>query len=476
MSKKEKKKLKVNFIGKNAYDVTGSSVLIETDDYNILIEYGLHQGNSVSKEYKINVQKPKGLSIKKIDYIFINHLHTDHVGNIPFLYKHGCQAKIIAPKGSRAILEALLKDSAHIMFKDSELLTKQLNRNIDPIYAEIDVNNALKHLIEYETEEKIRINNDIEFCYQPSGHIINSYSLELWITQGNIVKKIVYTSDLGNISVPQFYTNNFKPIKQANLVIGEATYAKKEKKITKKDRIKDTEKIKSVIEQFCGDLKGKVLFPTFSLHRTQTMITVLYDIFKKDENFKTKIIIASPLANTLCDIFINELKGEQRKQFEEVMNWKNVIQVREFQDLEYYLNLDEPMIFLASAGFCQAGYSKAICASLLPHSNNCIVVCGYAMPDTLIWKIKNGTNKYLSIDGIVYKNKCSCVCLKSFSSHMNHDDLLKYYSDFQAEKICIVHSEMNEKIKFCKELQDEISKKNHSSRVICVNKDTSINL
>ena len=27
MSKKEKKKLKVNFIGKNAYDVTGSSVL-----------------------------------------------------------------------------------------------------------------------------------------------------------------------------------------------------------------------------------------------------------------------------------------------------------------------------------------------------------------------------------------------------------------------------------------------------------------
>ena len=29
---------------------------------------------------------------------------------------------------------------------------------------------------------------------------------------------------------------------------------------------------------------------------------------------------------------------------------------------------------------------------------------------------------------------------------MCHDDLLKYYSDFQAEKICIVHSEMDEKI------------------------------
>ena len=47
MSKKKKDKFKVNFIGKNAYDVTGSSVLIELNDYNILLEYGLHQGNSV---------------------------------------------------------------------------------------------------------------------------------------------------------------------------------------------------------------------------------------------------------------------------------------------------------------------------------------------------------------------------------------------------------------------------------------------
>ena len=476
MAKKEKKNIKVSFIGKNASEVTGSSVLIKTDNYNLLIEYGLHQGNSVHKEYKINIQKPKGLTMKKIDYIFINHLHTDHIGNIPFLYKHGCQAKIIAPKGSRNILTALLKDSAHIMLKDSEVLTKQLNRDINPIYSEVDVFNALDNLIEYNVEEKIKLNDEIEFCYQPSGHIINSYSLELWITQNNITKKIVYTSDLGNISVPQFYTNTFKPIKQANIVIGEATYAKKEKRITKKDRIKDIEKIKSVVNQFCGDLKGKILFPTFSLHRTQTMLTVLYDIFKNDENFDTKVVVASPLANSLCDIFLKELDGVQKQQFSEVMQWKNLVRVSEFQDLEYYLASNQSVIFLASAGFCQAGYSKAICASLLPSTNNCIVVCGYAMPDTLIWKIKNGTNKYLTIDGITYKNKCSCVCLKSFSSHMGYEDLLKYYSDFQAEKICIVHAEMNEKIKFCKELQDEISKKNNNSRVICVNKDTSLNL
>ena len=79
MSKKEKRKLKIDFIGKNAYDVTGSSVLVETDNHNILIEYGLHQGNSVLKEYKINVQKPKGLTIKKIDYIFIKKRNLPNI-------------------------------------------------------------------------------------------------------------------------------------------------------------------------------------------------------------------------------------------------------------------------------------------------------------------------------------------------------------------------------------------------------------
>jgi len=476
MSKKKKEKIRVNFIGKNAYDVTGSSVFIEMENQNILIEYGLHQGSSVSKEYKLNIQKPKGLPIKKINYIFLNHMHVDHIGNIPFLYKHGCQAIILIPKGNKEILEALLYDCAHIMFKDSETLTKSLHRNVDPIYAEIDVENVLAHVEEYDCEEKIVLNDEITFCYQPSGHIINSYSLELWLTQNNHTKKIVYTSDLGNISVPQYYVNTFKPIQKANLVIGEATYAKKEKKITNKDRKKDLEKIESVVNQFCVNGHGKVLFPTFSLHRTQTMMTVLYKIFKDVENFNTKIIVASPLANKICDIFLQKLEGEDKKLFEEVIAWKNIIRVREFEDLQYYLNLKEPMIFLASAGFCQAGYSKAICASLLPSSNNCIVVCGYAMPDTLIYKIKNGTNKYLSIDGIAYRNRCNCVTLKSFSSHMNHDDLLKYYSDFLAEKICIVHSEMQDKIEFCNELQEELRKKNKTGRVICTNKDTCVNL
>jgi hypothetical protein len=59
---------------------------------------------------------------------------------------------------------------------------------------------------------------------------------------------------------------------------------------------------------------------------------------------------------------------------------------------------------------------------------------------------------------------------------MQYHDLLKYYSDSFVEKICIVHADKNNKVNFCKKLQDEIYKKNKTQRVVCVTNGTSINL
>ena len=51
---------------------------------------------------------------------------------------------------------------------------------------------------------------------------------------------------------------------------------------------------------------------------------------------------------------------------------------------------------------------------------------------------------------------------------------MKYYSDVQADKIALVHGEFEAKAIFAKELQNEIYKKNKTSKVICVNRSTEI--
>ena len=193
-------------------------------------------------------------------------------------------------------------------------------------------------------------------------------------------------------------------------------------------------------------------------------------------NVNIDFIIASPLANKICDIFLQILKGEQLKLFTEVMNWSKLKRVRDYDKVNELLNDKKPHVWLASSGFMTAGYSRSICSYLLGNSKNTIILSGYAPEGSLAYKIKNGTTKTITIDDKVCKNLATAVILKSFSSHMQYYDLLKYYSDSFVEKICIVHADKKHKIDFCKTLQSEINNKNKTQRVVCVTNGTSINL
>ena len=122
-----------------------------------------------------------------------------------------------------------------------------------------------------------------------------------------------------------------------------------------------------------------------------------------------------------------------------------------------------------------AGRSINWCKSLLPHSGNHILFVGFATEGSLADKIKNGhKQKTITIEGKQYPNRCGITELHSFSSHANRGSLLKYYSEMQVDKICLVHSEFKSKVDFAKDLQEEISKKCKSGKVIAVNKSTKI--
>ena len=73
-------------------------------------------------------------------------------------------------------------------------------------------------------------------------------------------------------------------------------------------------------------------------------------------------------------------------------------------------------------------------------------------------------------------NKATIVTLNSFSSHMQYPSLLNYYSQIRADKIALVHGQMDTKLQFQKDLQEEISKKGFTTKVVCVNSGTKINL
>jgi metallo-beta-lactamase family protein len=361
------------------------------------------------------------------------------------------------------------------MSRDVLTLKRKYGMEVSPIYTNNDVQNSLQYFEQFDMHELIELNKDISFRFCPSGHIINSAQLELWLTENNRTVKILYTSDLGNISIDKYYISKFEPVDKANLVIAETTYANELRSVGKKDRDKDLEKIKTVIDTVCCDNHSKVLVPVFSLDRCQNILTHLYDIYGHDTNFKIPILIDSPLAIKLSRLYEQLLDGEQLQKYKEVISWKNIKWIEEYEESKRWQHSKEPLCVLSSSGFMQAGRSRQWAKTLLPDSLAHILFVGYSSDNSLAGKIKRGKHqKTISIDKEVIPNRCGITDLKSFSSHIQHNDMLNYYSNINSEKVALVHGDFKEKVEFAKALQDECAKKNKTTKIICVNKTTEL--
>lgn len=133
---------------------------------------------------------------------------------------------------------------------------------------------------------------------------------------------------------------------------------------------------------------------------------------------------------------------------------------------------DQPMIVLASSGMCTHGRVVSWVKTALPKSEYHICFCGYSAEETIATKIKNSKrNKYLKIENKFYKNRCGITVLNSFSSHACASELLDVYSNAKYERIVLVHGDYQNKLAFGKELQDELSRNNRTSKVVVINSD-----
>lgn len=470
----KKDKVKVHFCGENSRRVTGSMTLVEYKDTNVLLECGLVQTNSFMQDYKLNNSKLPFKS-KDVSYIFVGHTHIDHIGRIPQLYKDGCEARIICAHDAVPFFEPLLKDSAFIMKRETELVNRQKGKNYEPIYSEHDVNVMKQYIRGYDYNKIYELDDRVSFQLIPSGHIIGSSQIVLYIKEDSgHVKKILYTSDLGNVMYEQPFVQEFEKHTKANIVIAESTYADDERKVANKNaRDKDIQKIQSVIDSVCVDRGGRVLIPAFSLQRTQAILKILYDIYGHDKNFKIPIVVDSPLAITMTELFRRTLTGEQGEQINDICNWKNLKLIRDTEESKASVKDASPKVIISASGMATAGRVRHYLKALLPDAKAHLLFCGFAVEGSLAWKIKNGKQqKTINIDRKPYKNKANITNLTSFSGHMQHYDLLRYYSQFNTEKVYLVHGNQKEKVKFKQKLEEEFAKQGKSTRVIATNKGT----
>ena len=479
MSKKKKENnITVSFVDSNsAEDVTGSFIYIQTPNYKIAVDCGLSQSNDKHADFLANNKKLKEVKAKDLDFVFLTHMHGDHSLLTPKLYRDGFRGATIITYGSKDILKVMSEDSAKISERDVLLLNNQYNKKYKPLYSIADVHKMLEYTIEKPVNEKIKINEELSFELIPSGHLLFSCQVLLYITVNETVKKILITGDIGNKNIHNYFVGKYQQVDRfIDLAVVETTYGDRpELKNSNKERMNDLNKLKSVIDMQVHEMKGKVLLPTFALSRSQQLATMIYQLYK-DKDWQPKVYIDSPLSISIFKEYEKILDGEDKKIFDELLQWENLIFVKEPDESKALVESKEPCCILSTAGFCQIGRVRNHLKSIVSNPNATVLFSGYASPDSLAGILRDPKIKTIKIDEKDYKVKCACFNLKSMSSHMPFDQMIESYSNMNCNKIVLHHGSKNAKETFAKKLKETLEKKCKSTRVVIANSSLKFNL
>lgn len=451
----------VKFISGSATGVTGSAHLVRFKNYGILLDCGLEQGHDIMTDYQANKDFLHKIRVKDIQYIILSHCHVDHSGLIPALFAKGCQAHVYVPTGSIPLLRLLWADSLKIHQSDCLKLQKKHGRKFAPFFTEDDIDTALRRCIEINFNEEIALNQDVKFEYLSAGHILYSAQIYLELHQGYQIYRVGYTGDIGGFT-PRPFTTPRQSMPFCDLTIGECTYNTPTRPNSVKDRPKDVEKIISVVNE-----SHKILFPCFSLQRTQELLLNLYMLWEMKDLPDIPVYLDSPLAIKICNMW------PDIELWDEVMNWKNLKFISEVTDSKSLQMSNEHCIIVSASGFLNGGRVLNHLTTVLPNKNNTIMFIGYAGEQNLASRIKSN-EPFVEVNGVVIENKAKIVELRSFSSHASYEELMDYYTEIPYNKICLVHGEMNGKVEFAKALKDKLASNGKSARVIAVNADTKI--
>lgn len=453
--------MKLIFIGAD-HEVTGSCHFLQVGDKNILIDYGMEQGVNVFENAPLPVPE------NDIDYVLVTHAHVDHTGLLPQLVARGFKGQIIATEATADLCSIMLRDCAHIQMQEAEWKNRKAKRSAsnplyEPIYTMEDAEATIKKIVAYRYGERVTICEGLEIRFTDIGHLLGSSSIEIWATEGDITKKIVFSGDIGNFNQPLIKNPTYT--KEADYVVMESTYGDRYHEEAPDDDVR-LRKMADVIQE-TFDHGGNVVIPSFAVGRTQEILYFIRRI-KEDEMVKGyknfPVYVDSPLAVEATEIFHrNEAACFDDKAMELVRKGINPItfpglKLSITSDESKLINMDaEPKVIISASGMCEAGRIRHHLKHNLWRRESTIMFVGYQAVGTLGRILVDGEIKEVKLFGEPIKVEASIEQLAGLSGHADKNGLLKWINEFdkKPQRVFVVHGEDSVADNFTKCLNSE---------------------
>ena len=279
--------MKLGFVGAD-HEVTGSCHYLEACGKHILIDCGMEQGKDVYINQDIPVPE------NQIDFVLLTHAHIDHSGRLPVLYKNGFKGEIISTFSTNDLCNIMLRDSAHIQEFEAEWRNRKAKRSggeeYVPLYTMEDALGAIELFHPCGYEQKIELCPGIQVRFRDVGHLLGSASIEIWIDEEGVSKKIVFSGDVGNTNRPLIKDPKYTDT--ADYVVMESTYGNRLHNAPPDHVSHLADVIRRTLSR-----GGNLVIPAFAVGRTQELLYFIREIKERNlVGIDFPVYVDSPLA------------------------------------------------------------------------------------------------------------------------------------------------------------------------------------
>ncbi|MBP2642786.1 MAG: Ribonuclease [Firmicutes bacterium] len=422
--------------------VTGSSYLLETEGYKLLVDCGMFQGPKAMEA--LNRQTP-GYDPTAIDCVLLTHAHIDHSGLLPKLCKSGFKGKIYATDATTALCKIMLADSAHIQEFEAEVANRKGRRAggqpVEPLYTVEDAADCLNQFKPVPYDNKIKLTSNVEVRFNDAGHLLGSSIIEIWVTENGETTKLVFSGDLGQPDQP--IIKDPTHIREADYIVLESTYGNRVH-----GHSDGPDKLAEIINDTVAR-GGNVVIPAFAVGRTQTIVYYLHELLKAGKIPNLPVFIDSPLAISATDIFIEHPEDFDAKAFELMFKEKdnplklpNLVFTRTSDESKAINSLTEPAIIISASGMADAGRILHHLKHNLWRPDSSVLLVGYQAEGSMGRRLIEGI-KRVKIMGEEVSVKAKVYNMDGFSAHADKNQLMDWLAHVETTptNVFLVHGE-----------------------------------
>ena len=456
--------MKLQFLGA-AKQVTGSMYLLELEDgYKILIDCGTDMEREIDFETPIVNKSFFPFDASLINLVVLTHAHIDHSGNIPMLFREGYEGQVLCTPPTADLTELLLFDSANLHLRrlkaaqgESNKKHKQMDRLLrkGDMYLQKDVENSLENFVTLQFNKKFTIKPGLEITFFPAGHLLGAAHLFFSITEGEEIKTIGFSGDIGRNNYPLHIDPQILP--PVDYLVSESTYGNR----IHEDKVSPMDAMEAIIKETCIDKPGRLVIPAFSVGRTQAVLYTLNRLIEERNFPAIRVFTDSPMGRSSTKIYakyLSYLNPEARsfqKEYDELFDFDNLVYLQSEKESNAIQNYHEPCVIISSSGMITGGRVEKHIADNISNSYATILLIGYSAEGTLGRQLLAGSET-IKVKDREYKVNARIRKIDVFSGHADQLGLLSFMKNQQIDKlkkVFLTHGEEESMLEFSQEIQ-----------------------